>query len=60
MADSNSPHPFQKKPKKILVDVQMTIFLFKILTFDNCTLRKTFLRKTLMHRYQGANRIRGD
>jgi hypothetical protein len=34
MADSNSPHPFQK-----------TIFLFKNLNFDNCTFKKEFSKK---------------
>jgi len=42
MADSNSPTIFKRNKKKILADVQMTIFLLKNLTFDNCTFKKDF------------------
>jgi hypothetical protein len=36
------PTLFKRNKKKFLVDVQMTIVLFKILTFDNCTFKKDF------------------
>jgi hypothetical protein len=36
------PTLFKRNKKKLLFDVQMTIFLFKTSTFDNCTFKKDF------------------